>query len=95
LSGVVKDKVLELCAKSKQWKLLFKHPTGHKTSNHLDHLMRGQNQYFERGQHCHKTIKAANKRSRAYAILYNYWDWTPTTVKKQKFRCLAEKLNKK
>jgi len=58
--------------------------------------MRSQNRYFERGQHFHGTLESANLRSRAWAILHNYWDWgRKTQAKNEGYRCPAERLNGK
>jgi hypothetical protein len=96
LSGVVLEKVLDLCAKSKLWSVWYDHPDGHATSNMLDRLMRGQNRYFDRGQHFHGDLKSANLRSRAWAILHNYWSWCPESVKDNDgATCPAERLNGK
>jgi hypothetical protein len=96
LKGVVLDKVLDLCAKSKLWCVWYDHPDGHATSNMLDRLMRSQNKYFDRGQHFHGDLKSANLRSRAWAILHNYGPWCPESVKDNDgAKCPAERLNKK
>jgi hypothetical protein len=96
LSGVVLEKVLDLCAKSGLWSVWYKHPDGHATSNMLDRLMRSQNRYFDRGQHCHGNLESANKRCRAWAILHNYWPWCPESVRDNDgAQCPAERLNKK
>lgn len=96
LRGVVLEKVLDLCAKSKLWSVWYDHPDGHATSNMLDRLMRSQNKYFDRGQHFHGCWESANLRSRAWAILHNYWPMCPEAVKDNDgAKCHAEQLNKK
>jgi hypothetical protein len=61
-----------------------------------DRLMRGQNGFFNRGQHFHGTLRSSNLRSRAWAILHNYWPWSPTCRKNNNgSACPAERLNKK
>ena len=96
LSGVVLEKVLDLCNKKEEWSLWYDYPDGHPTSNMLDRLMRSQNKYFERGQHCHGTPESANLRSRSWAILHNYWDWgRRTRAENAGCRCPAERLNGK
>ena len=58
--------------------------------------MRSQNGYFDRGQHFHGDAESANKRSRSWAILYNYWEWSPEAVEANAgARCPAERLNGK
>jgi len=58
LSGVVREKVLDLCKKRDRWSIAYRHPEGHRTSNMLDRLMRGMNRYFEDGQHLHGSSRA-------------------------------------
>ena len=96
LSGVVLAKVLDLCDKKAEWSLQHDHPDCHATSNMLDRLMRSQNKYFDRGQHFHGSLVLANRRSRAWAILHNYWPWSPASVSANGgARCPAERLNGK
>jgi hypothetical protein len=96
LSGTPLEKVLDLCAKSRLWSVWYDHPDGHATSNMLDRLMRSQNEFFDRGQHFHGTLHSSNLRSRAWAILHNYWPWSPEAVKNNDgTTCPAERLNKK
>ena len=98
LSGVAQEKTLDLCDKQTEWNLWYEEGCehAHTTSNMLDRLMRSQNRYFERGQHFHGTLESANLRSRAWAILHNYWDWGRKSVKDNNgYRCPAERLNGK
>jgi hypothetical protein len=96
LSGVVKEKVLDLCNKGKDWLLHYENKKCHRTSNMLDRLMRSQNNYFERGQGFHGSVRSSKLRCRAWAILYNYWDWCPHSRRENKgTRCPAERLNGK
>jgi len=96
VSGVVLEKTLDLCDKQAEWSLWYDHENAYTTSNELDRLMRSQNRYFDRGQHFHGTLESANERSRAWAVLHNYWDWGKKTRKANEgYRCPAERLNKK
>jgi hypothetical protein len=98
LSGVVQEKTLDLCDKQVEWSVWYAEgcENAYTTSNALDRLMRIQNRYFERGQHFHGTLESANRRSRAWAILYNYWDWgRKTQAENDGCRCPAERLNGK
>ena len=96
LQGVVLKKVLDLCAKGDEWSVWYDYPEGHTTSNMLDRLMRSQNGYFDRGQHFHGDVESANMRSRSWAILYNYWEWSPEAVEANEgAKCPAERLNGK
>jgi hypothetical protein len=96
LNGVVLEKVLDLCDKKGEWDLWYEHENAYTTSNELDRLMRRQNDYFDRGQHFHGGVESSNLRSRAWAVLHNYWDWgRKTRAANEGYRCPAERLNKK
>ena len=96
LSGIVLAKALDLCNKKSEWSLWYDNESAYLTSNELDRLMRSQNRYFDRGQHFHGSLGAANLRSRSWAVLYNYWDWSPSAVRSNGgARCPAERLNGK
>jgi hypothetical protein len=94
LTGIVLEKVLDLCAKRKRWSIAYHHPGGHRTSNMLDRLMRNMNRYFDHGQHLHGSPAACRLHCRAWALLCNFAPWHPATTRKnQGWRCPAERLN--
>jgi hypothetical protein len=94
LSGVVLEKVLDLCSKRRQWSIAYRHPDGHRTSNMLDRVMRGMNRYFDKGQHLHGSREASRLHCRAWALLLNFAPWHPaTTVDNHGWRSPAERLN--
>lgn len=98
LNGIVQEKVLDLCAKQAEWSLWYEEgcENAHTTSNMLDRLMRQQDGYFDRGQHFHGDLESANLRSRSWAILHNYWPWSPeAVVENEGTICPAERLNGK
>jgi hypothetical protein len=96
VAGVILGKVLDLCDKKKEWDLWYDNENAYTTSNELDRLMRSQNRYLVRGQHFHGTLPSANLRSRAWAILHNYWQWSPAAVAANDgANCPAERLNGK
>ena len=80
LSGVVLEKVLDLCRKGRRWSLAYRHPDGHRTSNMLDRVMRGMNRYFDDGQHLHGSHEASRRHCRAWALLFNFAPWSPATT---------------
>ena len=84
LSGVVREKVLDLCKKRDRWSIAYRHPEGHRTSNMLDRLMRGMNRYFEDGQHLHGSSRACRLHCRAWALLWNFAPWHPATARKNR-----------
>jgi hypothetical protein len=94
LSGIVLEKILELCRKRDLWSIAYRHPGGHRTSNMLDRLMRGMNRYFDHGQHLHGSHQACRLHCRAWALLWNFAPWHPATTRENgDWRCPAERLN--
>jgi hypothetical protein len=75
LTGVVLEKVLDLCEERDRWSIAYHHPGGHRTSNMLDRLMRGMNRYFDHGQHLHGSHEACRLHCRAWALLCNFAPW--------------------
>ena len=95
LSGVVLEKVVDLCEKRTRWSIAYRHPGGHRTSNMLDRQMRGMNRYFDHGQHLHGSVAACRLHCRAWALLWNFTPWHPATVRENGgWRCPAERLNR-
>jgi len=93
LSGIVLEKVLDLCGKRDRWSIAYSHPGGHRTSNMLDRLMRGMNRYFDHGQHLHGSNEACRLHCRAWALLWNFTPWHPATARANEgWRCPAERL---
>jgi hypothetical protein len=96
LTGVVLEKVLDLCDKRERWSIAYRHPGGHRTSNMLDRLMRGMNRYFDHGQHLHGSREACRLHCRAWALLCNFAPWHPATARRNEgWRCPAERLNRR
>ena len=94
LTGIVLEKVLDLCDKRDRWSIAYRHPGGHRTSNMLDRLMRGMNRYFDQGQHLHGSLEACRLHCRAWALLCNFTPWHPAVAgENQGWRCPAERLN--
>jgi hypothetical protein len=95
LTGIVREKVLDLCQKRDWWSVAYRHPGGHRTSNMLDRLMRGMNRYFDHGQHLHGSQAACRLHCRAWALLWNFAPWHPATTRaNHDWRCPAERLNR-
>ena len=94
LTGIVRDKVLDLCDKRDLWSIAYDHPGGHRTSNMLDRLMRSMNRYFDDGQHLHGSRAACDQHCRAWALLHNFTPWHPATADNNEgWQSPAEHLN--
>ena len=95
LTGIVRDNVLDLCRKREKFSIAYNHRGGHRTSNMLDRLMRGMNQYFDHGQHLHGSPEACRRHCRAWSLLWNFAPWHPATERANNgWRSPAERLNK-
>lgn len=95
LTGIVLDKVVDLCNKRDLWTIAYDHPKGHRTSNMLDRLMRSMNRYFDDGQHLHGSRDACDQHCRAWALLYNFTPWHPATAEDNNgWQSPAERLNR-
>ena len=94
LTGIVLEKVLDLCDKRPRWSKAYLPPDGHRTSNMLDRLMREMNRSFDHGQHLHGSREACRWHCRAWALLWNFAPWHPATTRRNNdWRCPAERLN--
>jgi hypothetical protein len=94
LTGVVQEKVNNLCKRAKEYGQTYAHPGCHRTSNMLDRVMRAMNRYFDSGQHLHGSVEAADQHCRAWALMYNFMPWSPATTRANKgVECPAERLN--
>ena len=95
LSGIIQEKVLDLCARRDQFAPAYRHPGGHRTSAMLDRLMRGMSRYFARGQHLHGSRGASRWHCRAWALLWNFAPWHPATARAHGgWASPAERLNR-
>jgi hypothetical protein len=96
LTGVVRDKALDLCDKRDMWAIAYDNPEGHRTSNMLDRLMRSMNRYFDNGQHLHGALDACDQHCRAWALIHNFLPWHPATAADNGgWQSPAERLNQK
>lgn len=94
LSGEILERTLRLCQRSGEYATAYDYPGGHRTSNMLDRVMRGMNSYFDGGQHLHGSPEAAQRHSRAWALLYNFTPWGPEAQRANGgWHSPAERLN--
>jgi hypothetical protein len=94
LSGIVLEKVVDLCEKRDRWLVAYQQPGCHRTSNMLDRLMRSMNRYFDNGQHLHGSLISSKRHCRSWALLHNFAPWCPAATRKNAgWRSPAERLN--
>lgn len=95
LTGIVLEKVLDLCTTRKQWSQAYSHPAGHRTSNRRDRVLRGMNRDLDAGQHLHGSEEARRLHCRAWASPGNFAPWNPATTRANAgWRGPAERLNR-
>lgn len=92
----MKTHTLDLCEKRAQFSRSYDHPRAHRTSNMVDRLMKVLARACFNGQYFHGTVRSAELRVRALALLWNFCPSSPRTVRKHRGqRCPAERLNGK
>ena len=94
LTGWILEKTLRLCEKHPRWAAAYRHPTGHRTSNMLDRMMRGMQRYYASTQHFHGGVEASRLTSRSQALLWNFTPWHPSQTQRHGWQSPAERLNK-
>lgn len=95
LSGIVLEKVVDLCNKCDRWLVGYERQGCHRTSNMLDRLMRSMNRYFDNGQHLHGSLESSERHCRSWALLHNFAPWCPAATRNNAGWCNpAERLNK-
>jgi hypothetical protein len=68
----LKAKLLKLCEKKAGFLPAYDFPTGLRTSNMVDRLMRGMDKYLFAKQDFHGTLVSAEYRTRSYCLLTNF-----------------------
>lgn len=86
-AGQVKDKVLNLCKKSSEFKHTFSHPNAYRTSNHIDRLMNYQDRVIYAMQYFHGTEAGANLYVRSMALIWNFHPYGTRTLRQDPDRC--------
>jgi hypothetical protein len=94
LTAWLREQVEKLCGRAREYGAAYHHPSGHRTSNMLDRLMRSMSRYFEDAQHLHGSAEACQLPCRAWALLHNFRPWHPATARTNGgWRSPAERLN--
>lgn len=95
LTGIVQQKVLELCHNAPHFKNAFAYPSAHRTSNMLDRLMNYQDRLLYAMQYLHGHQASARLYIRAMALFWNFHPYGQKTQTKYEATCLTpfERLN--
>src|SRR5439155_2362284 len=80
-AAYVREQVVKLCERAREYGQAYCHPGGHRTSNMLDRVMRAMNKYFDSGQHLHGSEAACRQHGRAWALLHNFRPWHPAVAR--------------
>jgi len=92
--SAMKDNILKVCKKKKQWMMHFDVNNPHRTSNMIDRLMRAMKRHAYNSQMFHgKDTKSASKNFRAFALLYNFSPSSPNVTKNTSLTSPAARLN--
>ncbi len=92
--SIMKEKLLDLCKKSKLWSKYYDFPDAYRTSNALDRLMRFMDRHIFSHQSFHSTSEKATLNMRAYALIHNFSPSNPQTINKYEGKASpAERLN--
>lgn len=92
--SIMKEKLLDLCKKSKNWSKYYDFPDAYRTSNALDRLMRIMDRHIFNHQSFHSTSEKATLNMRAYALIHNFSPSNPQTINKYDGKVSpAERLN--
>ncbi len=79
---IMKEQLMDLCAKVHLWRKYYDSPMAHRTSNALDRLMKFMSRHIYNHQYFHGSTSAATMNMRAYALIYNFAPSCPHTIKK-------------
>lgn len=84
----------KLCQRADEYALAFAHPKAHRTSNMLDRHMGLMARWLVGGRYFHGHLKAAELRTRAWALLHNYRPYCPRSKVSRHYQSPAHKLNR-
>ncbi len=92
--GIVRDKILALCNKSRLFQKAYDHRGAHRTSNMIDRLMKDQDRYLFFMQYFHGHFFSAEMGIRTWAILHNFQPYCSRVVDGHaELECAAVRLN--
>jgi hypothetical protein len=92
---VVREKVLALCGKRREFLRAYDRPGCHRTSNLVDRLLRRLDYHLYCTQHLHGTPEAAERGLRGWALIHNFAPSCPEVVRESpELRSPAERLNR-
>ena len=92
----MKNHILDLCDKKDRFAESYTHEQAHRTSNMVDRLMKVFDRACFDSMYFHGKLESAQQRVRAWAILHNFYPYSPLTVNKHDGQLFpAERLNRR
>jgi len=93
MTGTALEAIEKLCAKADRFLLAFEHPGAYRTSNMLDRHMWLMARWLDNARAFHGHWAAAERQSRAWALLHNFAPYCPQAKVRTQFQSPAHKLN--
>ena len=92
-AGTALDAVLKLCGKAPSFLLAYDYPSAYRTSNMIDRHMEPMDRYLYSCKYFHGHLLSAEYGIRAWALLHNYWPYSPRAKVTAQYQSPAHKLN--
>lgn len=81
-ASAMKDNLLKLCKKKNKWLAHFDAPSAHRTSAHLDRVMKIMERHAINSQMFHANVLSTSMNFRALALLFNFAPSCPAVTNK-------------
>ena len=92
-AGTALDAVLKLCGKAPSFLLAYDYPSAYRTSNMIDRHMEPMDRYLYSCKYFHGHLLSTEYGIRAWALLHNYWPYSPRAKVTAQYQSPAHKLN--
>jgi len=93
VTGPTLAAIEKLCAKADRFLLAFEHPPADRTSHMLARHMLPMARWLANARHFHGPWASAERQTRAWAGLHNFWPYCPRAKISQAFSSPAHQLN--
>lgn len=93
VTGAALEAIEKLCAKVDRFLLAFEFPNAYRTSNMIDRQMDPMDRWLFSARYFHGHLSSAERLVRAWALLHNFWPYSPRAKVRQHFHSPTHKLN--
>jgi len=93
VSGTALEAINKLCAKADRFVVAFDHPAAYRTSNMPDRHMDPMARWLFSSRYFHGHWTSAERLTRAWALLHNFWPYCPRAKVRQAYLSPAHQLN--